>query len=292
MLIAVGAFAALDTLLKLLSQHYPTSQVIAMRGAASLPFLVLPVWLMGRGRDLIPKQWGWHLGRGLLQVLLLAAFVYAIRDLSLADTYAIFLSAPLIVTALSVPLLKEHVDWRRWVAICVGLCGVVTMLRPSGTNLVTWGALAALASAAMYAVSVVSVRLLTRNEATASVTLWPMVVMTLLSTLYSAPHWVGIRFEHWGWLIGTGLVGAIGTRMLTEAFRAAPASVVTPFEYSALIYGVLIDWLLWSRLPSTRVCVGGTVVIGSGLYLIWRERQLHTVRVAVSGDTEAARRCE
>jgi drug/metabolite transporter (DMT)-like permease len=126
----------------------------------------------------------------------------------------------------------------------------------------------------MYAVSVVSVRMLTRNEGAASVTLWPMVVMTLLASLYSVPQWVGIRVEHWSWLIGTGLVGAIGTRMLTEAFRAAPASVVTPFEYSALIYGVVIDWLLWSRLPSLRVCIGGTVVIGSGLYLIWRERQI------------------
>lgn len=137
MLIAVGAFASMDTLLKLLSQYYPPLQVSAMRGAASLPFLVLPALFMRRPGTLKPVRWPWHLMRGVLQVLILASFVYAVRVLSLADTYAIFLSAPLIVTALSVPLLKEHVGWRRWIAISVGLCGVLAMLRPSGSNLVT-----------------------------------------------------------------------------------------------------------------------------------------------------------
>jgi drug/metabolite transporter (DMT)-like permease len=274
MLIAVGAFAGLDTLLKLLAQFYPTMEVSALRGACSLPFLLLPTLLRGRARELKPVRWGWHLTRGALQVITLATFIYALRLLSLADTYAIFLSAPLIVTALSVPLLREHVGWRRWVAIGVGMCGVIVILKPSGSHLITLGALAALASAATYASSVVTVRMLTRSETTASITLWPMIVMTVFSTAYAAPNWVGIRIEHWGWLLATGVVGAIGTRMLTEAFRAAPASVVTPFEYTALIWGVAIDWLLWSKLPATRVCMGGGLVIASGLYLIWRERQV------------------
>jgi drug/metabolite transporter (DMT)-like permease len=282
MLIAVGSFAGLDTLLKLLSQHYPTMQVSAMRGAFCLPFLVLPALLMGTARELKPVRWGWHLARGLLQVALLATFVYALRRLSLADTYAIFLCAPLIVTALSVPLLKEHVGWRRWIAIGVGMCGVLVMLRPSGSNLVTLGALAALLSAVMYATTVVTVSMLTRTEAPASITLWPMVVMTVLTTLYAAPNWVGIRIEHWGWLIATGAVGALGTRMLTEAFRAAPASVVAPFEYTALLWGVAIDWLLWNTLPSLRVCIGGAVVIASGLFLIWRERQIHLAALSAA----------
>ncbi len=282
MLIAVGSFAGLDTLLKLLSQHYPTMQVSAMRGAASLPFLVLPALVMGNVRELKPVRWGWHLFRGFLQVALLGTFVYALARLSLADTYAIFLSAPLIVTALCVPILKEHVGWRRWVAIGVGMCGVLVMLRPSGSNLVTLGALAALLSAAMYATTVVTVRMLTRTETPASITLWPMVIMTVLTTLYAAPNWVGIRLEHWGWLIATGAVGALGTRMLTEAFRFAPASVVAPFEYTALLWGVAIDWLLWNTLPSLRMWLGGAVVIASGLYLILRERQIRLAALSAA----------
>jgi drug/metabolite transporter (DMT)-like permease len=281
MLVAVGAFAALDTFLKLLSQHYPTMQVTAMRGAASLPFLALPLF-MGRAHELKPVRWGWHLARGLLQVALLSTFIFALGRLSLADTYAIFLSAPLIITALAVPLFKEHVGWRRWVAIGVGMCGVLVMLRPSGSNLITIGALAALLSAVMYAATVLTVRMLTRTETTASITLWPMVVMSVLTVLYAAPNWVSIRPEHWWWLVGTGAVGALGQRMITEAFRFAPASVVTPFEYTALIYGVVIDWALWQTLPSLRVCLGGTVVIASGLFLILRERQMHRAAMAAA----------
>jgi drug/metabolite transporter (DMT)-like permease len=290
MLIAVGAFASMDTLLKLLSQYYPPMQVSAMRGAASLPFLVLPALFMRRLGGLKPVRWSWHLMRGVLQVLILVSFIYAVRVLSLADTYAIFLSAPLIVTALSVPLLKEHVGWRRWVAIGVGLCGVLAMLRPSGSNLVTLGALAALISAVGYAFSALSLRVLTRTEATASVVLWPIAVMTLLSSVMAAPHWVGIRLEHWGWLVATGAVGALGARMLTEAFRAAPASVVAPFEYSALLWGVGIDWAVWDKLPSSRVYWGGGLVIASGLYLIWRERQLHMapLKAATGGSSATA----
>ena len=274
MLIAVGSFAGLDTLLKLLVQHYPTMQVSAMRGAASLPFLVLPALFTGHARELKSTRWGWHVFRGVLQIATLATFIYALRVLSLADTYAIFLSAPLMVTALSVPLFKEHVGWRRWCAIGVGLCGVLVMLRPSGSSLTTLGAIAAFSSAATYAAGVLTVRMLTRTESAASITLWPLVLMTGVTGLYAAPNWVDIRIEHWGWLLATGAVGALGTRMLTEAFRAAPASVVAPFEYSALIWGVAIDFLLWSRLPSPRVILGGALVIASGLFLIWRERQL------------------
>ena len=275
MLIAVGAFASMDTLLKLLSTHYPTMQVSAMRGAASLPFLVLPALFTGTIRELKPVRWTWHVMRGVLQVVILGAFIYAVRLLSLADTYAIFLSAPLIVTALSVPLLKEHVGWRSWVAIGVGLCGVIAMLRPSGSNLMTLGALAALGAAVGYAFSALSLRILTRTEETVSVVLWPIVVMTVITSIIAAPHWVGIRLEHWAWVAAMGAVGALGTRMLTEAFRAAPASVVAPFEYTALLWGVAIDFLVWSKLPSLRVCLGGALVMSCGIYLIWHERQLH-----------------
>jgi drug/metabolite transporter (DMT)-like permease len=101
--------------------------------------------------------------------------------------------------------------------------------------------------------------------------------MTVFAALLAAPHWVPIRREHWGWLAGIGAVGALGSRMMTEAFRSAPASVVAPFEYVALLWGVAIDWTVWNVLPTSRVYFGGGSVIASGLYLISRERQLRTM---------------
>jgi len=271
MLSAVAAFSGMDTLLKLLSEHYPPMQVVALRGAAAVPFMVVPLLAMGRLRMLKPVRMGMHFLRALLQLFVLVAFVYAVRVLSLADAYAIFLSAPLIVTALSVPLLKEHVGWRRWIAICVGLIGVVTMLKPSASSLVSWGAVAALLSAVGYAFNAIALRVVTRTDSTASVTFWMISLMTAMALCLAAPHWMPIRGEDWWLLAGIGLFSSIAQHLLTEAFRVAPPSVVAPFEYTALLWGIGIDRVVWGVFPTSRVYIGGGIVIASGLYLIWRE---------------------
>lgn len=274
MLAAVGAFAMMDALLKHLAPHYPALQLSALRGAASLPFMIAPLIVMGRLRELKPVRWPLHLLRGVLTLVIMTGFIYAVRVLSLADAYSIFLAAPLIITALSVPLLGEHVGWRRWLAIAVGLTGVLIMLRPQAASVVTLGALAALASATAYAVSAITVRVLTRTDTTASLVFWVVVQLTLYSALLAAPHWQPIRPEHWWALVGIGISGAIAQHLLTEAFRLAPASVVAPFEYTALLWGIAIDFAVWHVLPSGRVLFGGGVVIASGMYLIWREREV------------------
>ncbi|MGH8309760.1 MAG: DMT family transporter, partial [Steroidobacteraceae bacterium] len=182
MLVAVGVFAVMDGLLKLLAPHYSPMQLSAMRGAASLPFMLAPLLVMGRLRELKPVRWSLHLARGVLVLFVMGGFVYAVRVLSLADAYSIFLAAPLIVTALSMPLLGEHVGWRRWLAICVGLSGVLIMLRPQASSVLTLGALAALASAAAYSVSAITVRVLTRTDTTGSIVFWVIVQLTVFST--------------------------------------------------------------------------------------------------------------
>jgi drug/metabolite transporter (DMT)-like permease len=272
MIAAVAVFSGMDALLKLLSAHYPPMQVAVLRGAASLPFMLLPLLVTGRWHDLRIRRFPMHVLRGLLGVVALGGFIYAVRVLSLANAYAVFLSAPLIVTALSVPLLKERADARNWVAILLGLAGVLTMLRPSASALVTWGALAALVSAIAYALSIIAVRVLTRTDSTASVVVWTVSLMTAFAAVIAAPDWVPLERVHWRWLLALGGLGAIGSYLLTAAFRSAPASVVAPFEYSALLWGIAIDRVVWHVLPSMRVCLGGGLVIASGLYLIWHER--------------------
>src|SRR5262249_29762722 len=231
MLAAVSAFSGMDALLKLLSQHYPPMEVVVLRGASSIPFMLLPLILMGRLSSLKPVRVSMHLLRGVLMLLVLAAFVYAVRVLSLADAYAIFLAAPLIVTALSVPLLGEHVGWRRWVAISIGLVGVITMLHPSASSLVSLGAVAALIAATGYAFNAIALRVINRTDTTASVVFWMIGVMTVAAISVAAPGWTPIRPEDWRLLAGIGVFSAIAQHLLTEAFRAAPPSVVAPFEY-------------------------------------------------------------
>jgi len=279
MIAAVAAFSFMDALLKLLAARYPPMQVAALRGATSLPFTLLPVLLAGRLGDLRPRRWPMHLLRGLLSVVVLGGFIYAVRVLSLANAYAVFLSAPLIVAALSVPVLKERINWRNWLAILAGLGGVLIMLRPSASGLNTLGALAALLGATAYAVSALAVRVLTRTDTTVSVVFWTIGLMTVFTAAIAAPGWVPIAPAHWEWLLALGLLAAIGQYLLTEAFRSAPPSIVTPFEYTALLWGIAIDRVVWHVSPSARMCCGGGLVIASGLYLIWHER-LHAAAAA------------
>ncbi|HTC14932.1 MAG TPA: DMT family transporter [Steroidobacteraceae bacterium] len=274
MLGAVASFSGMDTLLKILSAHYPPLEVAVLRGACSLPFMLVPLALSGAGwRSLRPRRLPMHVMRAALMVVALGGFIYAVRVLSLANAYAVFLSAPLLVTALSAPLLKEPAGAGNWVAILVGLVGVLTMLRPDVSGLASFGSLAALVSALAYALSVIAVRALARTESTPNVVLWTIGLMTLFAGVLAAPGWVPINGAHWPWLVALGLLAAVAQYLLTEAFRSAPPPVVAPFEYTALLWGIAIDWLLWHVLPSFRVCLGGSVVIASGLYVFWHERQ-------------------
>lgn len=273
MLLSVGFFSAMDVLLKLLAGHYPAVQVSALRGAASIPFVLLAVGVTGRWRDLKPVRWGLHLLRGLLAIVMLSTFVYAVKLLPLADAYSIFLAAPLIVTALSVPILGERVDARRWIAIAVGLSGTLVLLNPQASNLATLGGLAAIVSASCYALSAISVRILTRTDTTASMVFWFMLMLTVFGGILAVPSWIPIDPRHWPLLLGVGVLGALGQHFITEAFRHARASVVAPFEYTAMLWAVSFDWLFWDHAPNSRMFVGGAIIIAAGLYLIHRERR-------------------
>lgn len=272
MLAAVTTFAVMDVLMKRLVEDYPAMQVTFLRGAASLPFLIAATALLGRWRDLIPKRWPLHIMRGFLSVALLWCFVYAMGQLSLANAYAIFMSAPLLIVALSVPILGERVGWRQWLAVLAGLVGVIIVLKPSGAGLVTIGGLAALASAIGYAVSAITIRILSRTDSSAATVFWSLLFLTIISGAIASVRWVPVQWDHWPLIAGLGLSGALGQHFITEAFRLAPPPVVAPLEYTALAWGLLYDWLLWATVPGLRMLAGAFVIVASGIYVIHRER--------------------
>jgi drug/metabolite transporter (DMT)-like permease len=178
----------------------------------------------------------------------------------------------LLIAGLSVLLLRERIGWRRWTAIAVGLIGVMVILRPSASGIVSVGALAAFISAITYALSAIIVRMLAKTDTAISTIVWQMLLLTAIAGILSVSHWQPVQREHLVWLLGVGVFGALGQWLITTAFRTAPPSVVAPFEYTALLWGISIDWLLWGALPFSRVYIGGGIVIATGLYLIWRER--------------------
>jgi drug/metabolite transporter (DMT)-like permease len=271
MLLAVALFSVMDAQLKLLAAHYEPLQVSCLRGLTSLPFVLLPIVVRGRLDRLRIVNGRLHLLRGGLSVLMLGSFVFAVRESSLAHTYSIFMCAPLVVAALSVPLLGERVDRVQWAAIAVGLTGVLLMLRPAGGNWVSMGSVAAVVAALCYSLAVITLRVLARTDTTESMVFWFTALLAVGAGLLAIPGWTAVRAEHWPLLVGIGIFGALGQHFITEAFRNAPASVVTPFEYTALVWGALLDLVVWHVLPGAATLLGGAVVIGAGLYLIRRE---------------------
>lgn len=272
MLLAVGLFSLMDGGLKQLASHYPPMQVAALRGLSTLPLVLAWVVATGAVRGLFRVRWPIHLARGVLAVLMLWTFAYALRGMPLAGAYTLFFIAPLVITALSGPMLGERVGPRRWTAIAIGLAGVLVVLRPTGEGLASLPALAVLVAATAYAVSAVLVRVAHRTDSTQSLVFWMIVMTAFGAGALAWPHWLPLRADD-AWVIaGVGIAGFLGQVAITEAFRWGEASVVAPFEYSALAWGLALDLLVWGVLPDGWTFVGAGIIVASGLYLVRRER--------------------
>jgi drug/metabolite transporter (DMT)-like permease len=268
MLAGAASFAFMDAGLKLLTAHYPSAQVAAMRGLVALPLVFAWAMLAGGLGQLLRVRWPLHLIRGVLSIFMMLTFTFALKELSLAKAYALFFIAPLMIAVLSIGMLGERVRAPQWLAIAVGFSGVLIVLKP-GTGGFGWvGTVAVLGTALCYALSSVMVRIIGRTDSTPSMIFWMTCMMAIGTTLIALPGWKTIDGQHWPILAGIAVTGAIGQWGITEAFKRAPAASVAPLEYSALAWVIMIDLLVWSVLPEWRTLAGATVIIASGIFLI------------------------
>jgi drug/metabolite transporter (DMT)-like permease len=270
MLLAVAFLSVLDLLLKLLAERYPPVQVATIRGAASLPFVIVPLLLQQRMKLLRVHRWELHLLRGVLAVALMIGFTQAVRALSMSNTYTLLMVSPLLVTALSVPILREHVSLGGWIAVTVGLIGALCVLRPSAQPVPLGPALLALGTAGCYALIYVLARFMVRTESPQGMVFWYLAAVAIGCGVLAAPVWQAMPRSDWLLVAGVGLSGAIGQQLLTQAFVLAPASLVAPFDYTALIWGALFDWLIWSTRAPAATIFGAVLIVGSGLYVMLR----------------------
>ena len=274
MLIAMAMFSLMDAVIKLLSARYPAMQVAALRGLTSLPLVLVYVYWRGAFTGMFKVRWSLHLLRGALGIAMLSLFAFGLRNVSMAEAYSIIFVAPALITALSVVFLKESVNAPRWIAVAVGLAGVVVVLRPTGEGLMTVGGAALLGAAVCYSVSAITGRLLSRTDRSEHMVLWLMLMMGAGASLLAAPHWVAIGAGDAFLLCALAVTGFLGQLAITEAFNKGEASSIAPFEYSALAWGLGLDWLLWNALPDRYTMIGAAIIIGSGIYLV-RHEQVH-----------------
>jgi drug/metabolite transporter (DMT)-like permease len=272
MLAAVLMFALMDAGLKLLSAHYPPLQVAALRGLSSLPLVTVWVLATVPARSLLRVHWPLHLLRGALGIAMMAGFVYGLRMMPLSTAYAITFVAPLLVTAMAGPFLKERVGAARWTAIGIGLVGVLVVLRPTGEGMLTGGGLAILVAAICYALGAITVRMLAQRDSTQAMVFWFVVLLSLGAWLLALPAWKPLQSSHLWIIAAVGVSGSLAQVALTEAFRRGEASLIAPLEYTALVWGVLLDVALWSVLPDGVTWMGAGIIVASGLYLLRREK--------------------
>lgn len=264
--VAVG-----DALTKAVIVALPIAQFLVLRSASVL-ILLLPVFLRAGGLAVFrTERLGLHLLRCALNGASLLLFYVALRRLELATLFAIGFVGPLLMTALSVPILGERVGPHRWAAIAIGFLGALVIVNP-GAGGFEPAALIAMAGTALWATSMVLVRKMSATESDAALLAYINVSLLLLGAVGAPFVWGEVTLAQTGFIAMLAVTLVAGQWLMLRAFRLAPIGVVAPFQYTGIVWATLIGWAFWNEFPAPNVWVGAAILIASGLYVMWRER--------------------
>jgi drug/metabolite transporter (DMT)-like permease len=273
MLAGVFLLAVLDALSKHAVSQLSIPVLIAARSAMVLVLLVPWVMRSGGWSVLRTRRPGAHLLRGVMAVCSMLAFFESLRLLPLATVIAISFAAPLFMTLLSVPLLKERVGMHRWGALLAGFVGVSLIVGPQAMDgELGLGAWLALVAAFFYAASMTCVRWLSPTESDLSMLVWQNLTMGLAGAvgLFFVP--LEVAPSMWPILALMAILVLVGQRCTFRALRLAPVGVVAPFHYGELLFAAFFGWVFWQEWPGSHVWWGALFVVGAGLFTLWRER--------------------
>lgn len=267
--LGVFLFALNDALGKWLVASYSVGQLLLLRTVGAL-FVLVPLLWRNRAGVRIADQWGLHVVRILCMALDTYSFYFATRSLPLADVMTFYLAAPIMITALSVPLLGERVGIFRWGAVTIGFVGVVIALRPSGAAF-SASALIALLGATMFALAVTVTRKL-RDTHWLTLVTWQFAGAGIVGAAAASAAWVQPGLGDLVLMFLVGIVSIICFICITKALSIAPTSLLAPFQYASIVWAVILGWSIWGDVPSAHILVGSAIIIASGLVVFYRER--------------------
>ncbi|MGI9414496.1 MAG: DMT family transporter [Hyphomicrobiales bacterium] len=280
MAVAVSLFAVADACAKWLgSAGFHPTQIVFLRYVFGLVPVTVALWL-ARGQGLRTSRPAAHLLRGFLMCMALLQFFWGLKFIPLAEAIAVAFTAPLFITALSVPVLRETVGPHRWAAVAVGFFGMLVILRP-GTAAFQAEAFLIVGSALTFSVAVLYTRILTATESNAAMFTYTTIVSLIAMAPFALTTWQAPGEFDLALFALIGLVGGAAHFLVIVAYRHAPASVNAPFEYTALIWGCLLGWVIWREAPDAPVWIGAAVIIFAGLYITYRETMLGRAPVKV-----------
>lgn len=272
-LFSLGAFALFsthDVFIKLLGEAYSPFQIIFFTTLMSFPLCTLMLLQDSTRDNLRPHHPWWTALRTLCTVIATVSAFYAFAALPLAQTYAILFAMPLLITLLAIPILGERVGWRRALAVLIGLAGVIVVLRPGSTPL-SLGHAAALVAALFSAVSGIIVRKIGKEERSLVLILYPLLANFLLMALLLPRSYQPMPLEHLAYVAAVSSLGFVAGLTLIAAYRAAEAAIVAPMQYSQIVWAALFGSLIFGESIDTATILGAAIIIGAGLYIVFRE---------------------
>ena len=283
MVIAVLISPLIDIFAKLAITTVPSAEITAVRFVLQMIFILPIVIVRGTLFDLTWKKTGLHMLRGGLLVVTMLSFITTLKAMEVADAIAIFFVEPIILTILGSIFLKETIGWRRYTACSVGFFGALLVIQPSMQE-VGWIALLPVVSAFGLAVFLLVTRLVAQNEDPWSMQfhagVWGALFCGIL--LYIGDGSGSEIFDPVVpdttaslYLLGVGVTATISGVLGVYAYRAAPASVLAPLQYLEIVSATIFGWLVFGHLPDALKWLGIAIIIGSGLYIIWRERRVN-----------------
>jgi S-adenosylmethionine uptake transporter len=270
-LAGVGFFAFNDALGKWLVADYGVGQLMMLRTIGA-GIVLAPMVLSLRVKLIDRRQPGLQVLRVLCAAVDTFAFYYATRSMPLADVMTFYMATPLIVTALSAPLLGEKVERFRWIAVVIGFVGVLIALRPS-PQMFSWAAPIALFGATSFALSQTITRKL-RGIHWLPLVLWQFVGGGLIGAATVPWVWTTPSLFDLGLMFLLGIVAMVCFIFIVRALSLARAAVLAPLQYSAILWAAIMGWLVWRDVPTLPIVVGNAIIIGSGLYVAARGRMV------------------
>ncbi|WP_282607028.1 DMT family transporter [Pelagibius sp. Alg239-R121] len=279
-LMAIMLYDIMGAIIKHLSQHYPSQQLSMLRNVFGLiPTLAILFWSQSwvqAGRPMVIRQWKFALARGGLGAFAQISFYLALFHLEFATATTIVFAGPLFITALSIPLLGHRVGLWRWLAVLIGFTGVLLVMRPTADSF-TWHAILPLCAAFGYASISVTAQLFDKAVPTALINLYynvgSLVGAVALVLLTGGFVQIG-ALEDWLWIAAMGIAGGTAAYCLITAYRLAEPSSLSPFEYFGIPFSFCLGWIFFSETPFDRLIPGAFLIVGGGLFIIWREHSL------------------
>jgi drug/metabolite transporter (DMT)-like permease len=270
MLLTSLLFVSLDATAKYLTRRYPVAEIVWARYLFHVVFSM--IWAAPQLSVVLRRaRFGMQAARGLALVATTGLYFIGISTIPLAEATSIQFLSPILVTALSVPLLGEQVGLRRWIGVGVGFVGAIIIVRP-GAGILHAAALVVLASSFINALYLIATRVLNRTDYPLTTNIYSAAVGAAAASLFLPFGWVTPDLEGWLLMALAGFFGTTGHFCLIKAFAAAPPVAVVPFSYLGLLWSTLYGYLLFGDLPDHWTLLGALIIVGSGLYIFYRER--------------------